>query len=417
MSNNNVLENFFKIAQEKGLISEDAPEKAKKILERTHRADSLSEEDIAKLYGIKVEMAKGNEYKKNIMEDAHPTSYIAAPSHDKLNGLVENNIERQNIIINIVNKIPDGHLTQHKYAEKDLILSLVRLGNDLDNRSEDKLRALADTCLMQVAQPQLQKKAFVQTAVLIAIPILLGSLYVQQHMSFINEGFDKNHNKLIAEIDDLLTASASWGVGYDYKSEFKDMVQDFKSKLVSFHDLYDKVEPLITDLERPRTAKDLIALSKAPATNSVVKAYGTLKSAASNMLPYIVAVEKNFSSESYKARQIEDKGFMSSLVDKTQIFHGGKGLVADDFDDVVRAIAPYKKSVAEMVSLLKNAESIEKSAQQKIQDAAADTAELTGEKATEAPSAPTNGKGKAPGKPKSIDDEVADLEKDLSDGL
>lgn len=409
MSRSDILNDFFKIAQEKGLISDKAPEKAKQILEKTHRADSLSVEDIEKLYGVKPEMAKGNQYKKNIMEDAHPTSYIVGPSYDKLNGLVENNNERQNIILNILSKTPNGHLTQHKYAEKDLILSLVRVGNDLDNKGDEKLRALADVCLLQASKYNIKKQAVFDplTASLIAIPVLLGTLYIQQHMSFVNEGFDKNHQKLVAEMDDLIQSSASWGVGYDYKSDFKNMVVDFKSKVVNFYSLYKKIEPIITELEKPRTAKELIDLAKQPQTDTVVRAYGSLKSSADDMLPYITTVEKNFSSETYKARQVEDKGFMSSLVDKMQIFHGGKGLVADDFDDVFRAIAPYKKSVSELVDLLKRAESIEKSAQQKIQEASTET---NAEPATDV---------KSPTKTQDvdIDKQVVDLEKDLAGGL
>jgi hypothetical protein len=410
MSNSDILNNFIKIAQEKGLISDKAPEKTKQILEKTHRADSLSVADIEKLYGIKPDMAKDNKYSRNIVEDAHPESYVALTSHDKLNGLVENINQRQDIILHILNKTPNGHLTQHKYAEKDFILSLVRIGNDLDNQDKDKLRVLADTCLMQVSKPM--KKEGIAWG-LVAIPVLLGTLYLQQHMSFTNEGFEKNYQKLSSEIDDLLQSSSSWGVGYDYKSDFKTMVGDFKGKLDNFYSLYSKATPIITDLEKPRTAKELIELSKQPQTDSVVKAYGVLKAAADNMLPYITTIEKNFSSEAFKARQIEDKGFMSSIVDRVQLLHGGKGLVADDFDDVVRAIAPYKQSVKEIVDLLKNAESIEKSAQQKIQEASSGIQEEKFDAGNDS-GIPVQPKNK---KPLNIDDEVKKLEDDLTGGL
>ncbi len=361
-----ILDNFLKIAGEDKILSDFSSEKAKKILDKTHRADSLSKDNIEKLYRTKQDIPKGNQYKRNIIEDAHPQSSIIGRSYDKLNGLVENNNERQDIILNIVNKVPTGQLTNHKYAEKELLLSLVRLGNDLDNNEKEDLRKLADTCLIQIS-----KKAQISLfgAGLIAIPVLLGALYLQQHLSFINDGFEKNHQKLISEIDDLIQGSSSWGVGYDYKSDFKSMVQDLKTKLISFYSLYSKIAPLITDLEKPRTAKELIELAKNPHTGTIVKAYGTIKSATDNMLPYLETVEKNFASETYKARQIEDKGFMSSIVDKLQVMHGGKGLVADDFDDVVRAISPYKKSISDLMNILNGAESIKNSSQQQIEEA------------------------------------------------
>lgn len=410
----NIIDNFLKISQENS-ISKKAPEKAKQKLEKNPRADSLSAEDIAKLYNIKPDLPKGNQYKRNIIENAHPKSTIVAPSYDKLNGLVENNNERQDIILNILNKNPNGHLTNHKYAEKELILSLVRIANDLDNSDNEKLRVLADACLFQISKISFKKEAIIPLAgaALIAIPILIGTLYLQQHISFINEGFEKNHQKLISEIDDLLQASSSWGVGYDYKSDFKNMLQDFRIKLITFYDLYKKIEPIITDLEKPRTAQDLIELSKQPQTDSVIKAYGMLRTAADNMLPYIMTIEKNFSSEAYKARQIEDKGFMSSLIDKVQFLHGGKSLVADDFDDVVRAISPYKKSISEIVDLLRKAESMEKAAQQQISEAAAESAKEYDEEKLSPPELKSTKKESD----EDIESQIKELEKDLSGGL
>lgn len=402
--NSEIFENFLKIAEEQGMVSDFSSEKAKQKLEKDPRADSLSVKDIEKLYNIKTETTKDNSYKKNIMEDAHPTSVIISPSYDKLNGLVENNIERQNIILNILNKTPNGQSTQHRYASQDLILSLVRIANDLDNQNNEKLRALADVCLFQLSGP-IKKEAAVTLlgALGVTIPVLLGTLYLQQHLSFINEGFEKNHQKLIEEVDDLLESSSSWGVGYSYKANFIAQVQDLKNKLNSFYGIFRKVEPVITELETPRTSEQLIQLAKQPTSDSVVSAYNTFKSAAENMLPYINTIEKNFSSETFKVKQIEDKGFLSSLVDKTQILHGGKGLIADDFDDVVRALSPYKKSISDLLSVLKNAESIEKSAQQQLQTAVAETP----------PATPQSKKLPAT----DMEAQIGDLEKDLAGGL
>ena len=423
MTRSEIFDSFVKIAQEKGMISEDAPEKAQKKLEKDPRADSLDISAIEALYGVKPDLPKDMQYKKNIIEDAHPNSVVISPAYDRLNGLVENDQERQNIILNILSKPPHGHLIQPKYAEKELVLSLVRLGNTLDLQHNDQLRALSDTCLMQVTDRQpIKKQAWVWIAA--GVAAALGALYVQQHMGFVNEGFQKNHEKLIAEIDDLLNSNSDWGVGYQYSADFKSMVSDFRTKLMSFYNLYQKVLPIIKDLEKPRTAKDLVELAQKPETDTVIKAYRAFRAAADNMLPYITTVEKDFSSESYKTRQIEDKGWMTSLVDKMQIFHGGKGLVADDFDDVVRAISPYKKSVGEIMDVLKKAESLEKAAKDQIQQASfqsqkefgSDMPSPGGVESSKAPAAtfvsnPPKGKGDE------FDTGIEDLEKDLASGF
>lgn len=367
MNRSEIFDNFVKIAQDKGMISEDAPEKAKKKLSKDHRADSLDISAIEALYGVKPNTPKDMEYKRNIIEDAHPNSVVVSPAYDKLNGLVENDQERQNIILNILSKNPNGHLTQHKYAEKDLLMSLVRLGNALDLQKKNELRVLADVCLEQVATKQpIKKQAFVWIAGGIAATI--GALYAQQHLAFADEGFQRNHEKLIAEVDDLINANSNWGVGNQYNAEFKTMVQDFKSRLMSFYNLYQKVLPIIKDLEKPKSVQELKDLALSPETATITNAYKVFRANTENMSTYLDTLEKSFSSESFKNRQIQEKGWISSLLDKTQL-HGGKGLVADDFDDVVRGLLPYRKSIKEILDVLKTAESLEKDARVKIEQA------------------------------------------------
>lgn len=361
MSKSEVFNAFIKIAEEKGMIPLDAPDKAKKILEKDPRWDSLDISAIEALYGVKPNLPKDNQYVRNIMEDAHPNSVIMSPAHDKLNGLVENNNEQQNILLHIVQKDPDGLSTHRKYAKQDLILSLVRIANDLDNRNQEELRKLADTCLEQT---DIKKEAAVPLIAAIAIPAaLIGALYLQQHLPFVNEGFQKNHQKLIAEIDDLLKSTSEWGVGHQYKQGFLDMVRDFKNRLTGFYDLYhQKAEPIMNELERPKTPQELVEKSKQPESLTIVDAYNDLIKAANDIGSYIDKIAEDFKQESYKVKQVAETGFLTGLVEKTHVLMGGKGLVADDFDDVVRAISPYKASIEEILSKLKEAKSLENSA-------------------------------------------------------
>jgi hypothetical protein len=352
MNHSDIFEDFIKIAEEKGLISKDAPEKAKKILEDDPRWDSLDISAIEALYGVKPDVPKEQEYKKNIMEIAHPNSLVISPSYDKLNGLVENNMERQNIMLNIVNKPTNGLLTQHKWASKELLLTLVRVANDLDNKDQNDLRVLADVCLDQITEKKkIVKQAFWPLAG--AIGATIGLLYLQQHLPFLNEGFETNHQKLIAEIDDLITSSSSWGVGKDYTESAQKMFSDFKNKIMSVHDLYtNRIAPIILDMEKPSDAKELIESAKDSSENAAHKAKETLQALMLNLNSYIMKIESDFKSQSFKVKQVANKGFVSSLIDKAKILHGGYGLIADDFDDVVRALQPYKESIAEIIKTL-----------------------------------------------------------------
>jgi len=415
MSKSNIVDNFLKIAQEKALSFKETAEKTKKELEKNPRADSLSIEDIAKLYNVKPDLPKGSQYKRNIYEVAHPSPVVISPSYDKLNGLVENENERQDISLNILmGKEPNGHLTQHKYAEKDLILSLVRVGNDLDNHNQDKLRALADTCLFQVSTKSIYKKGVAPLVVAGVLSGLIGVLWLQQHMSFINEGFEKNHEKLMDELNDLINSHTMIGFGYDYTPQFQSMLQDFNNKLSNFYNIYLQNKSIILEMEKPKTAKEALEISKKSQTNNAIKAFENINNLFNDLLPYLQRIQLNFSNEYFKNLQIEDKGVLQSLIDKTHVLHGGKGLVADDFDDVKRAIPPYIESVQQMLKYIQQASSIEDAVRQQIQDA---TSKIEDNKQSPTKSDPTSKTKPTSTEHTDIDDELEQLEKTLNTGL
>lgn len=380
-----IFDNFIKIAQEKGMISVDTKPAFKKEAQ-PYRIDSMDIKDIEALYGVKTPTEDDMEYEHNIVEIAHPNAVVVAPSYDKLNGLVENVNERQNIILHILERTPTGMMTNHKYAKRELLSSLVSLGNDLDNHNKDELRVLADACLMQISAKESGSKkeaaaaaaapAAAAAAGLLTNPYVLGAaaiagtiglLWLQQHADFRNEGIDRNHEKLIAELDNFLESNSNWGVGVDYKPSFIKVVNDFKLKLIKFYNLYKNFVSLIETLEKPKTIEELKIEAPKPVTTTVRDAFNTLKSANDNMAAYIETIQTNFKSEEYKTRQIQEKGALTDLVDKIPGLHGGKGVVSDDFDDVNRAIPPYKKSIDDILTLLSKAKAIELNAKEKIE--------------------------------------------------
>lgn len=370
MSKSEIFDNFVKIAQEKGLVNDSKA--SKKKLEETGRAGSDDISTIEALYGVKPDAPSGADYKKNIMEVAHPNSVVVSPSYDKLQGLVENNIERQNILLHIVNKPVNGHETHHKYAQRDLILSLVRVGNDLDNHNQDKLRALADHCLLQ-SSGRIEKNAgaALPLAGVAAVALILGGIYLKQHVRFISDGFPQDNQKLLAEIEDLIQSNSNWGVGYEYTPEFLAVVNELKQKVTEYAQVVSQVLPIIERIQIPKDAaalKQQATESPDPAIPAAIKAF---RDATLNLWPFIEQVHANFNDESYKQRQIKNKGFLSRMVDAPQFLHGGKGLVADDFDDVAHALETYMLDIKKINEVLGNTVDFAKLAQQRLQAAIA----------------------------------------------
>ena len=382
-----IMEEFFRLVAEKdnNYSSFEAADKAIKKIDKTRRSGSLSVEDIAKLYNVKPDLPKDNQYENNIMEDAHPDSQVLCPAYDKINGLVENNIERQNIILNIVNKHNNGNHTQHKYAQKDLIMSLVRVGNDLDNKDKDNLRILADTCLFQIAKP-IKKEAWLQLAggIAVGVAAILGTLYAQQHLPMINDGLKKDSQTLISELNDLVNSNSSWGVGYDLSESVKTIAQDAINRITKFMGIYEQVEPIILNVSKPKGAKELIIAAKQPGIEAYSNAYKKLWAEAIELQPFLKQIKDNFSNETYKKMQIKDKGFLSSLVDRTML-HGGSGLIADDFGDVSRAIPPFLNGITQMLNILKQGSNIAAQAKKQIEEATSELGGITEEQPEQQP--------------------------------
>lgn len=147
--NSDIFNAYAKIAEEQGLVStsEVESDKSKKILEKNPRTDSLTQERIAKLYNVVTDAPKDMGYKRNMGEVAHKEPVVIAPAYDKLNALVESDNERQDILLHIVNKRTNGLLTQHKYAQDELIRTLVKIANHMDNIDQTDITKLADECL------------------------------------------------------------------------------------------------------------------------------------------------------------------------------------------------------------------------------------------------------------------------------
>jgi hypothetical protein len=368
-----IFDNFVKIATEKGLVSKADHAEHTEQNTKNPRWDSLDISAIEALYGVKPDAPKDMDYEHNIAEVAHPNSMVIAPSYDKLNGLVENINERQNILMHIIYKEPEmgspnqGRYSDKpsmlfpnvmgnipKYAQKDLLLSLVRVANDMDNKDKEELRILADTCLSQLhSKKNFKKQAFLPW--LIAAATILGVVYMQQHLSDTDQGIKQNYSRLQSEFQDFLTADITLGFGHKYDDALKSEILQLQSQLQEFWSVYTATMPLLLEIEKPRNAKDLAQQSTHPDAQSFVKAYQVLSDETRKLYPLLTKIQENFNSPDFKAEHTE-KGGVTNLLESVPFLHGGKStLTADDFDDVVNAIAPFKNSVDRLATVLAKA--------------------------------------------------------------
>lgn len=321
---------------------------------------------------------KPTDYKNNIMELAHPTPVVIMDAYDKLNGLVENNIERQTIMLNIFNKRPrTGTEIGFKYASarKSLLLSLIRTSQEINRLGNPQLSKLAQAPISQLSIKPMTKVAIAPLAIgaVVAAAVIIGGLYYQQHSELASKGFERNCKQLIDEIQDLIDKDGSWGTN-KFKEIFKTDMTVFKANIEQLQTAYSNFKERIEAIQRPTDAKQLIeiATQKVDESKALNKAYASFRAGAKNIEPILNQVEINFKSDDYKNSQVETEGFLSGIGDKLNVgglLHGGKGLVADDFDDVLRAIPAFKKSVKDILDVLIDTASIANNAKLRIQDA------------------------------------------------
>lgn len=346
MFNDDVSKEFLKIAIEKGIIKQS--EESKEIKEYKNsphpRVGSDSISTIETLYGVKPDAPKDMQYTYNIVEDAHPNQVIIAPSYDKLNGLVENINERQQILINICHKPVNGLLTQKKYAESELAYALTRVANDMDNQDIDQLRVLADTCLTQLNK--INKMAIGPLAIVGVAAAVLGAVYLYNHINDPDKGLVANVNNAITQVDDLIGEDWFHQTFYaTLKPEFLSNLKKFRSDLANLKAEAESFNTIESQVHQLKTFDELKQVTQDSGQEIVQKAE-QFRSLLQNIAPEINQAIETFSTSNIKQWAIKDETWFSGLVSKIEpIFHGGWGLFSDRFDDIKQSLIPLRDSM------------------------------------------------------------------------
>lgn len=358
MSRSRIFEEYAKIAKEQGLISEAADEghlkvdmKPKDYSTRANfKRDELSSSEI--LYGV-----QPNGEEKHLMEQAHPEPVIIAPSYDKINGLVENNIERQNIIINQVGRENDGNINYKKLAEQELVFELVRIANDLDIRGENELRSLADDCIEKIATGKVgpdplarKKEAWVQ-AVAIVGAVAIGAIYAAQHAPYTNEGLINNIKRAI-EMAENIKDDDHWYTSL-VKPELKAIMDKTIARLQAIKSSWEAIEKfMLANAGRVPSDAEVMAFATSQQGQQMEAAYKRFLSSIAAAKPELDQLITDLNSESFKESMTADHspmydflGDFSRYVGKA--LHGGWGLFLDKYDKLRKALEAVLDSLKE----------------------------------------------------------------------
>lgn len=361
-----MFENFSLIAEKSGLtkLAAESDEHKKYKDDAEARAGSDDISTIEALYGVKPD---GQDYKFNIMEQAHPNSVIIAPSYDKTNGLVENNIERQNIMINLTLKNPLGTHTNPKYAQKELVMELVRIANEMDNKNKEELFKLADSCLIDLSASKRQarvKKAVAPAAaaglpiaaITIGVALALGAVWLVSHSDDTDNGPLANCDNALKKLQDLKTNS--WfesDVDATVRAECDtliDYIYRLKEETTIFLDITDEIY-------KPKSLSELQEIIKVKQSiegqqDTIANGVQTFKAFVMEVAPLINQSIANFTDSTYQKQHTKPSAISEMTGWLGEALHGRWGLISNDFISAANALAPLKKSIEELTDKVKD---------------------------------------------------------------
>ncbi len=400
-----IADDFFKTLERDGVVKTAYP-----VL------DSEETERIADLYNTRYE---GQPEDYDITGIAHPNAVIIAPSYDKINGLFENNLERNNIMTNLALNMPTGSLLANtKYASKELTMELVRIANQMDSSDNEEIFKLADACLLQldaVDKKKLKKEAIAPLAIAGIIAATLGGAWLYAHLDDADNGLLANCDNAITQLKDL--QETSW-----YEAEIDEQVKSTADSLIkNITILKNEAQTFLnvtSDIDKPRDLDDLkknLAKFEAQASehgDSVSAALDRFRKIFSKVAPMISQAIENFSSAAYQKNHQKNTWFGDIAGRAGDLLHGRWGLVANDFISAVNALNPLKASLQEVARGTFSVDQVIAKYKKKIEEAESASKPQENTPAPASPTAPTNQP-----KTKSISDSAREVYESMTKDL
>jgi hypothetical protein len=257
-----IWDDFEKIAIAQGLISE-----AEKEDEKPKSRTGLADDAMRFLYGIEPD---GIFKDKDIIEVAHPDTVVILPSYDAMNGILENENQRHDIMTYIALTSPNGKTTKrYVVAKENLMSSLVKAGFLLDNKNETELMILADECAVGLKKKSDEiNNSFVKEANPIALGtvgiaagavLLIGGIYYFAYGAPTAQSVYINSKRVLEALQKLSNKPYANGIRTDVAKllQMSDEAYANKSQLASVRSIGDVVDIAKKQQEESKKAECL----------------------------------------------------------------------------------------------------------------------------------------------------------------
>jgi tetrahydromethanopterin S-methyltransferase subunit B len=233
LKNSEIFDEYAKIAEKMGLISK-------------------AEEKVEDVYNLPLKSVK------ELVEEAHPETIVQGPSYDKMNGIIENVQQRQDIMSMLALKTPTGFHDNTRYisASEDLLNSTLKIALMLDNQNQEQAAKLR-FCTQQLykATPLIVLAPYLIAG---AVALLGGaSAYAGNHPD--SQGFKNDILKTLDQLDDV---KDKYPKSVATLAPFEKLLKDTITTDNDLEKELDSISNLVLQIKTETDKDKRIALSK-----------------------------------------------------------------------------------------------------------------------------------------------------------
>lgn len=231
--NSEIFDEYAKIAEKMGLVSK-------------------AEEKVENVYNLQLKSVK------KLIEEAHPETVVQGPSYDKMNGVIENVQQQQDIMSMLALKTPTGFHDNTRYisASQDLLNSTLKIAIMLDNQNQELAAKLADTITQQIHK-EATFPLLIPAAIAAVTALIGGAAYAGNHPD--SQGFKNDMLKTLDELDDV---KETYPQASSTLAPFEKLLKDTISNDTEFEKELESISNLILQIKTETNKDKKLALSK-----------------------------------------------------------------------------------------------------------------------------------------------------------
>lgn len=381
------------------------------IFKDFHKLSAQKKEEAEK-YDVKIDRPKDMSYEFNLLELAHPDSYVITKTYDPINGLVENNNQQNKIIRKLLENPLHSQMLNYKLASEGLVYELSKVAELYpEEHFNQKLvhHAASDVYsgFQKSIPTSMKKEALVGALVGVGLG-LLGVWYLANHMPNATESVNTNGQQAIAQLQKI-TRSEDGAHSHTFSESLKNRAGQCIRVVETLMDKFQSVDEKINELKEKFESYEedkgglIKDIRNNPETKKIFEEFTKQQNEFINylnkMTPRLQRFQADLSSQVYQKSQIQNADTLDSI---NQFFgnalEGGWGFLHNSLDGAANALLAFNQVCKSTIELYARSYESLKQDMGRVATPAPSTGDELAEPATTTPT-PTASQSLSPSQP------------------